>query len=203
VTRRAWTRHLKDKGKTEPRSRKSPCPVNHLIDETCGRRNEGNARVHERMQIYPIRAVPKPTMTHADRWNKRPPVLRYRAYGDLLRWHRASLPTAYLLVACFTPPASLSGKKRLQMIGYSHQVKPDASNLQKALEDHLMPNADQKIYDGRCIKLWGHQDLVCIIDTRGLRLEIADVALIAHARTMEEIPMLSALIPASGETQAG
>jgi hypothetical protein len=142
-------------------------------------------------------------MTHVDRWAKRPAVLRYRTYGDLLRWHRASLPEAYLLVACFTPPASLSTKRQAQMIGQVHQRKPDASNLQKAIEDHLMPNADQKIYDGRCIKLWGHQDLVCIIDTRGLRLEVADVTLIARARTMEEIPMLSALIPAFGETQAG
>lgn len=203
MTRRAWTQHLRVKIGTQTNKPSRRLPKTHVkigersLDDSA----EGCER--HRLQVYLIRAVPKPTMTHVDRWAKRPAVLRYRAYGDLLRWHRASLPEAYLLVACFTPPASLSAKRQAQMIGQVHQRKPDASNLQKAIEDHLMPNADQRIYDGRCIKLWGNLDLVCIIDTRGRRLETGDVSTIAHARTAEEIPVLLARIPADGETCAG
>lgn len=203
MTRHAWTQHLRAKIGTPTQKPVRRVPETHAKIGERYPEDSAERRVCHRLQVYTIRAVPKPTMTHVDRWAKRPAVLRYRAYGDLLRWHRASLPEAYLLVACFTPPASLSAKRQAQMIGQVHQRKPDASNLQKAIEDHLMPNADQKIYDGRCIKLWGTQDLICIIDTRGLRLEIGDVAMIAQARTVEEIPVLLARIPADGETCTG
>lgn len=41
---------------------------------------------------YPITPVPKPRQVHSDKWMKRPPVLRYRAFCDECRLHKVALP---------------------------------------------------------------------------------------------------------------
>ena len=35
--------------------------------------------------IYDITPCPKPRQTQSDKWKKRPPVLRYRAFADEVR----------------------------------------------------------------------------------------------------------------------
>ncbi|HHE6457291.1 TPA: RusA family crossover junction endodeoxyribonuclease, partial [Proteus mirabilis] len=34
------------------------------------------------MKVFNIEPVPKPRMTQADKWKKRPPVLKYFAFKD-------------------------------------------------------------------------------------------------------------------------
>lgn len=104
-------------------------------------------------------AIPKPRQTQRDRWARRPCVLRYRAWADQLR--------AAAMVAGGVPrdaseieaevwlpmPASWSAKKREAASGEPHRVKPDASNLLKAIEDALIPD-DQKLYRATVTKRW-------------------------------------------------
>ncbi len=104
-------------------------------------------------------------MVHADRWAKRPCVMRYRAFGDLLRLLGARLPYTYTVIAYFAMPGSWSLQKRADQLLQPHQSKPDGSNLLKAIEDHLLPGTDQKVWDGRCIKLWALADRTVILDT--------------------------------------
>lgn len=88
----------------------------------------------------------KPTMVASDRWKKRPPVLRYRAFCDAIRAEaqRVGLPLDRILegsrVTFYLPmPPSWSQKKRAAMAGQPHEQTPDLSNLLKAYEDALLP----------------------------------------------------------------
>lgn len=50
-------------------------------------------------------------------------------------------------------PKSWSNKKRAEMLGKPHQVKPDSDNYLKAFMDALCIN-DSYIYDARVQKYW-------------------------------------------------
>lgn len=104
---------------------------------------------------YEITASPKPRMTRSDRWRKRPVVLRYRAYCDMLRALRVRIPHRYHAIFVLPMPASWSAARRAEMCGRPHQQVPDESNLRKALEDAVLPRGDQHLWDGRGTKIWG------------------------------------------------
>lgn len=112
--------------------------------------------------IYPIVPMGKPRMTRADKWKKRPEVMRYRAFCDEVRIRGVVLPVAGAHVTFILPmPASWSKKKRAEMNGKPHQVKPDKDNLEKALLDALFEN-DAHIWDLRVTKLWGESGQIII-----------------------------------------
>lgn len=82
--------------------------------------------------------VPKPRMTMADRWRKRPCVLLYRSFCDELRASGATISPGFSLLFGIAMPQSWSKKKRLRMRGEPHQRTPDIDNLTKAVMDALL-----------------------------------------------------------------
>lgn len=106
-------------------------------------------------KVYNITPLGKPRMTRADKWKKRPEVLRYRAFCDEVRLNKVTLPeSGYHVIFVLPMPPSWSKKKRALMDGEPHQQKPDKDNLEKALLDALF-GEDSHIWDGRVTKIWG------------------------------------------------
>lgn len=98
----------------------------------------------------PVVPVPKPRMTQADKWKKRPAVLRYRDFCDQLRAAAEDLgftvPEAGMGLSFRIPmPDSWSKKKRAAMEGTPHQQRPDVDNLVKAVLDALLPE-DSRVW---------------------------------------------------------
>ena len=114
------------------------------------------------MQIYPIVPMGKPRMTRADKWKKRPEVMRYRAFCDEVRLRGVALPESDAHVTFVLPmPASWSKKKRQQYNGQPHQAKPDCDNMLKALMDAIFAD-DAHIWDCRITKVWGETGQIII-----------------------------------------
>lgn len=114
------------------------------------------------VQELVIQPVPKPRMTQADRWAKRPCVQRYRAYCDELRLRGVRLPHAYRLEFVLPMPASWSEATKSAMDGQPHLVRPDTSNLIKAVEDALVPR-DERLHDIQGSKVWGRAGTLRVI----------------------------------------
>ena len=94
-------------------------------------------------------------------------MIRYREWADKAREHAGAIPPAAQhadIVAYLPLPKSLSRKKREQMAGQPHQVKPDIDNLIKSVLDALLKR-DQGIHEIRARKRWE--------DANGPRVEIA------------------------------
>ena len=116
------------------------------------------------MRIYNITPVPKPRQTVSDRWNKRPAVMRYRAFCDEVRALDCQVPESGAHVTFQMPMAkSWSKKKKTEMLGKPHQQKPDVDNLAKALMDAVL-DEDEGVWDIRITKVWGI-DAAIIIST--------------------------------------
>ena len=97
-------------------------------------------------------------MTQRDKWQRRPCVLRYRDWKDKAREAAGVLPPtesieSVVIVAYFSPAASVSKKKRNAAYGTMHRVKPDADNILKACLDALFGD-DQKIAKCSIEKRW-------------------------------------------------
>lgn len=74
------------------------------------------------MRVYDITPIGKPRMTQRDKWQKRPPVLRYRAFCDEVRLNHVSLPESGYHVTFILPmPASWSRKRRAEMCGKEYK----------------------------------------------------------------------------------
>jgi len=116
------------------------------------------------MKVYNITPMGKPRMTRADKWKKRPEVLRYRAFCDEVRLHNVTLPeSGYHVTFVIAMPQSWSKKKRQQHDGKPHQQKPDKDNLEKALLDAIFDD-DSRIWDGRVTKIWGETGQIIITE---------------------------------------
>lgn len=104
-----------------------------------------------------ITPVPKPRMTRSDRWQQRPVVMRYRAYGDELRLllGHYQLPASVSLVFYLPMPNSWSSSKKERMANTPHQQRPDIDNLIKAVFDHLATE-DSYIWQVGAVKLWAY-----------------------------------------------
>lgn len=108
--------------------------------------------------IFDVTPVPKPRMTQRDKWSTdRPEVLRYFAFAEELKL-KANLKKFYIgkvvsVIFLIPVPSSWSEKKKADMIGVSHEQKPDASNLLKAFEDALTID-DSKIWSATVKKYW-------------------------------------------------
>lgn len=114
------------------------------------------------MKVYNITPMGKPRMTRADKWKKRPEVLRYRAFCDHVRLLGVELPEAGAHVTFILPmPLSWSKKKRLQHDGQPHQAKPDCDNMLKALMDAIYAD-DAHVWDCRVTKVWGETGQIVI-----------------------------------------
>lgn len=96
--------------------------------------------------------VPKPRMTKRDKWKKRPIVMRYRAYCDILNMVdnllngqiSGIMSTGTVSLIFFLPiPKS---RKKTTAEGDPHQVTPDIDNFVKAVLDAICDN-DSHIYE--------------------------------------------------------
>ncbi|HED3064976.1 TPA: RusA family crossover junction endodeoxyribonuclease [Kluyvera ascorbata] len=113
-------------------------------------------------KIFNIVPLGKPRQTRADKWKKRPEVLRYRAFCDEVRLNKVTLPeSGYHVIFVLPMPPSWSKKKRAMMAGKPHQQKPDKDNLEKALLDAIF-GEDSHIWDGRVTKIWGETGKIII-----------------------------------------
>jgi len=111
--------------------------------------------------IYNIIPVPAPRMTQADRWKKRPPVLRYFAFRDEVRLRGVTLPDSSHVIFIMPMTEGWSEKKKLAMDGASHHQKPDVDNLYKALSDSVH-GEDCQLHDMRITKYWGRVGQIII-----------------------------------------
>lgn len=90
-----------------------------------------------------ITPVPKPRQTRADKWKKRPAVLRYRAFADEIRYKVGTMDLNHTSITFGLPmPASWSQKKKEAMKDQPHTQRPDISNLLKALEDAIYATSE-------------------------------------------------------------
>ncbi len=101
--------------------------------------------------------VAKPRMTRADKFKRRPAVLRYRAYCDFLRYTLRgwNLPNQFRVDFRISMPASWSKKKGKEMNGKPHCQVPDIDNLLKGLMDALLPEGDAAVWSVTATKRWG------------------------------------------------
>lgn len=114
------------------------------------------------MKIYPITPCPKPRMTQSDKWKKRPPVMRYRAFADEVRLRGLTVDESRSHVIFTMPmPKSWSNAKKLQHDGKPHTQKPDIDNLVKALFDALFED-DSHIWRFSAEKQWGQTGSILI-----------------------------------------
>ncbi len=99
-------------------------------------------------------------MTQSDKFNKRPCVIRYRAFADelRLRCNLQGIEITTCLNAIFTlpMPKSWSNKKKAGMNGKPHQQKPDIDNICKALLDPLLKD-DSGVHQLIVSKIWGNE----------------------------------------------
>ena len=113
-------------------------------------------------KVFKTNPMPKPRMTRADRWKKRPIVVKYWAYKDSIREeqgdfrfpHGGAEVTFYMEM-----PKSWSKKKKVENLGKPHQKKKnsDLDNLLKALWDALVwdeEDDDGMIWSCKANKFW-------------------------------------------------
>ena len=74
------------------------------------------------------------------------------------------MPSRITAIAFMPLPASLSARRRADLMGKPHRVRPDGDNLLKAICDSLFTN-DAVIYDQHIMKFWE--------DEKGARVEIS------------------------------
>ena len=122
-------------------------------------------------KMNPMGAV---RQTQADRWKKRPAVLRYRAFGDELRLAAAAqnfiLGERCIMIFEVAMPKSWSNKKKELMNGKPHQQKPDGDNLQKAVADHLcIEGGDAFIHTVFAAKFWSYEGRIRIYNIHSTR----------------------------------
>lgn len=131
--------------------------MNHLISS------------HLDAKINPMGAV---RQTQADRWKKRPSVLRYRAFGDELRLAAAAqnfvLGERCILIFEIEMPKSWSKKKKELHAGKPHKSKPDNDNAVKSCLDHLcIDGGDAFVHTVFAAKFWGYEGRIRIYNTHG------------------------------------
>lgn len=112
-----------------------------------------------------IEPFPKPRMTRADKWKKRKCVMEYRAFCDELRLklRNFKLENDYNILFGVSLPPSYSKKKKIELLGKPHQVKPDLDNLIKSINDALRKDEnDSRIYGFNAKKIWSERGFIRI-----------------------------------------
>ena len=108
---------------------------------------------------FDIEPCAAPRMTHADKWQKRPAVVKYFAFRDEMKYlayikNLKTLPGEIGSITFSVPmPDSWSNKKRSEMNGQPHTTRPDLDNYLKALGDCF--GEDSHIHTiGKISKVW-------------------------------------------------
>lgn len=114
------------------------------------------------MVSYQIRPVPKPRMTKADRWKRRPCTQKYWDFKDKVKELGITFNNGDSITFIIPMPKSWSEKKRTNMDGQPHQQKPDIDNLYKALSDAVFDEDSTIWHLGVQKKLWGREGTIII-----------------------------------------
>lgn len=114
-----------------------------------------------------ITPIGKPRMTIGDRANYRKPVINYWNYKKELKLladeNNLVINNELSNIVFIIPfPKSYSNKKRKELNGKPHTLKPDLDNLIKAFQDSLL-NEDSCIHTYKNIsKVWGEVGKIII-----------------------------------------
>jgi Holliday junction resolvase RusA-like endonuclease len=115
-----------------------------------------------RFGVVPVAA---PRMTHADRWKRRPCVVKYFEYRDAVRAQAQAMSVTLserFSVEFYLPmPRSWSKRKKQDHDGKPHQVKPDADNLLKAWMDCF--GEDCAVWSVSASKFWSASPCVVLV----------------------------------------
>ena len=115
-------------------------------------------QIRKNWKIIKINPCTKPRQTQRDKWQKRPCVLKYRAFADEIRMKLKTmgleLKETLDCIFVMPMPKSWNQKKRDHMSGQPHRQRPDIDNLEKALQDALCKE-DSYIWKHRTEKVWG------------------------------------------------
>lgn len=140
--------------------------------------NRGRFVLDKTREFYHFDAVPfgKPRMTQSDKWRTNPnhkdpnkrqrkPVTEYFRYKDSLLWQAKSIGYEmgdYIDVVFFIPfPESYSKKKKEELNGMPHLLKPDTDNLVKALKD-IFKGEDSVVWLDHAEKRWAFKGSIII-----------------------------------------
>ena len=119
------------------------------------------------MKKLKISPVPKPRMTRADTWKKRPCVVRYWDYKDkfrlLLKENNITINDKICVDFHIAMPKSWSKKKKDKMDGAFHQKRPDVDNLLKGVMDAIFEE-DCHIHTTYAKKFWAKEPSVVIFN---------------------------------------
>lgn len=114
--------------------------------------------------LYDILPVSKPRQTRADKWKKRPCVLRYREFADECRLKGVKIPESDGHIIFYIPMPKSWSKNRKQAFNETpHQQKPDIDNCLKAVFDAVLKD-DSGIHDIRASKVWAYNGCIEIIN---------------------------------------
>jgi Holliday junction resolvase RusA-like endonuclease len=106
-----------------------------------------------------IDPMAKPRMTRADKYLKRLPVIKYRAFKDELtliaQRQRFVLGERFVVVFELPMAPSWSKKKRQLHLGKPHKSLKDLDNLTKSICDCLLPEQDSAVNCFFAAKFWG------------------------------------------------
>jgi len=121
-------------------------------------------------KINPMGAV---RQTQADRWKKRPAVLRYRAYSDQLKLAAAAqnfvIGERCIMIFEIEMPKSWSNKKKELMNGKPHKQKPDIDNLVKGWDSLCVEGGDAFIHTVFAAKFWSYEGRIRIYNVHSTR----------------------------------
>ena len=129
----------------------------------------------------------KPRMTQRDKWQKRPAVVRYRQFKDVVKLYRVHLdPAIFQHIVFFIRSALKDPAANAARYFLPHQQTPDKDNLEKALLDALFGD-DKTVWDTRVSKVWSPVNLIAISPqqielTPGSLQAIADFVLTKQGR---------------------
>ena len=114
------------------------------------------------IEKYAITPVPKPRMTHRDKW--RPAAKRYFKFKRDINLLGVRLPKRGGHVIFNIPmPKSWLETKKIRLNGRPHEQIPDWDNLGKALSDAVY-GQDCVISDIRITKRWAYEGSILIIN---------------------------------------
>ena len=112
--------------------------------------------------LFDVEPVAYVRQTRADRWKKRPAVLKYRAFRDRLREKAGDYTPSDGDIIHFhvAMPKSWSKKKRKEMIGKPHKQRPDLDNFLKGFWDAF--GEDSHLSDVTVRKVWAIEGRIMV-----------------------------------------
>jgi len=121
--------------------------------------------IRDKVLVINMKPFPAPRIVRSDKWKKRPCVMHYHAFRDelqlALRKAKYEFTGTLHIEFYLEMPKSWSLKKKKEMLGMPHQVKPDIDNLVKAFMDSFRRN-DSFVYKINAAKWWAFDNAIAI-----------------------------------------